>query len=486
MQTNPKRTTSLALAFLLWLAMLLASPLTVFADTPPGVGDTCAIYVDGVSDVGYATLTDALAAAADGDVIYLLADIDTGGLSFSTINLTIDLNGHTLNVTESSGHALAVSVITLTVMDSAGSGKLNATSTDTTPLTAAVFVEDGGELILESGEINATGDQIGVFVITGGNATVTTAISKGVFDSGVNLVHAARADGDGSIITVTGDASSNYTVALAVNSGVVNVFGNITKSGSGGYGASASGESSKVNVTGNITVIEGGSAGVFANSPSSENPAKVWVGGNIYVGEAVFPHGVVVLRNGQITVDGTISAGIYVTMNAIYYTIDDDVTNDPAYAAYTDTMPGYRSYCDLDAGAFIWVRDILTLNGPASMSLTEGYQATSSAAFTLTGSPAPTVTISDTLGGKVSWNSSTKQLNVASGLLPGTYKVTLTATIGQETVSHDFTITVTALPILIPPTSDSTPALLAVLALALTSGAVLTAASRRRKASQSA
>ena len=75
MQTNPKRTASLALAFLLGLAMLTASPLTVFADTPPGVGDTCAIYVDGVSDVGYATLTDALTAAADDDVIYLLADM---------------------------------------------------------------------------------------------------------------------------------------------------------------------------------------------------------------------------------------------------------------------------------------------------------------------------------------------------------------------------------------------------------------------------
>jgi hypothetical protein len=483
MQTNPKRTASLALAFLLGLAMLTASPLTVFADTPPGAGDTCAIYVDGVSDVGYATLTDALNDAAVGDVIYLLADIDTGGLSFSKIDLTIDLNGHTLNATESSGDALAVSGVTLTVMDSAGSGKLNATSTD----RAGVFVEDGGQLILKSGEINATGDRYGVFALTSGKATVTMARGAGTASINSILVYGVRADGADSVVKVTGDVFGFHHGIAAYQSAEIDVYGNVTKvAGADGRGASASGENSKVNVTGNITAYGNGVIGASVNSPSSENQAKVWVGGNIYIGDGTDPIGAGVWNSGQIIVEGTINARIYIDINMVYYTIDDDVTNDPAYAAYTDTMPGYRLYCDLDAGAFVWVRDILTLNGPASMSLTEGYQATSSAAFTLTGSPAPTVTLSDTLGGKVSWNSSTKQLSVASGLLPGTYKVTLTATIGQETVSHDFTITVAALPILIPPTSDSTPALLAVLALALTSGAVLTAASRRRKASQSA
>jgi hypothetical protein len=76
------------------------------------------------------------------------------------------------------------------------------------------------------------------------------------------------------------------------------------------------------------------------------------------------------------------------------------------------------------------------------MDLTVGYAATSSDAFTVTGSPAPSVT--KTSGNAaIPWNSGTKKLDIAAGLGAGTYPVTLTATNGTAPdATASFTLTV--------------------------------------------
>jgi len=78
------------------------------------------------------------------------------------------------------------------------------------------------------------------------------------------------------------------------------------------------------------------------------------------------------------------------------------------------------------------------------MTLTAGYTATSSGVFTIAGEPAPTVT--KTSGdSRITWNNSTKKLDIAAGLAPGSYQVILKAAndIPPDTM-FTFTLTVTA------------------------------------------
>jgi len=72
-----------------------------------------------------------------------------------------------------------------------------------------------------------------------------------------------------------------------------------------------------------------------------------------------------------------------------------------------------------------------TITGPTAMKLLAGYGATSTGAFTLTGAPAPSVTIDNTHGGKITWDGT--KLNIAAGLAAGEYSVKLTASNGVGT-----------------------------------------------------
>ena len=82
--------------------------------------------------------------------------------------------------------------------------------------------------------------------------------------------------------------------------------------------------------------------------------------------------------------------------------------------------------------------------GQATMSLTEGYGAVSTAVFTITGSPAPTLTQNTTHGGKITLNNNTLRLDIATGLTAGNYSVALTANNAAGTATFSFTLTVTS------------------------------------------
>ena len=93
------------------------------------------------------------------------------------------------------------------------------------------------------------------------------------------------------------------------------------------------------------------------------------------------------------------------------------------------------------------------ITGPAALTLAAGYAATSTDAFTASGYPAPTVT--KTSGdAKITWNNTTKKLDIAAGLAAGTYPVSLKAAngIGTDAIAS-FTLTVTAAPAITGPTA---------------------------------
>ena len=87
------------------------------------------------------------------------------------------------------------------------------------------------------------------------------------------------------------------------------------------------------------------------------------------------------------------------------------------------------------------------ITGPASMTLEEGYAAVSTGSYTVTGTEPIGVPVK-TGNAKITWNDTTKKLDIAPGLTAGTYPVTLE-------VSHpsgkkgtlDFTLTVNPSPV---------------------------------------
>ena len=81
------------------------------------------------------------------------------------------------------------------------------------------------------------------------------------------------------------------------------------------------------------------------------------------------------------------------------------------------------------------------ITGPTTITLQEGYAATSLAVFTVTGTPEPTVEVTTHLPA-VTWNNSTKKLDIAAGLSPGIYTVMLVARSGANTALHQFELEV--------------------------------------------
>ena len=124
-----------------------------------------------------------------------------------------------------------------------------------------------------------------------------------------------------------------------------------------------------------------------------------------------------------------------------------DTTGSPVSAEdYDDTYPRWLMYTtngrpsglsEYDewrvAVANATIGTPASISGPSSISLNSGYAATSAGAYTVGGSGTVTVTLSDNLSGKLSWNNSTKRIDIAAGLAVGTYDVTLTASNGVGT-----------------------------------------------------
>ena len=80
------------------------------------------------------------------------------------------------------------------------------------------------------------------------------------------------------------------------------------------------------------------------------------------------------------------------------------------------------------------------INGSTSMQLDKGYTATSTEAFTITGT-TPVTVIKLSGDERITWNNTTKKLDIAAGLPIGVYEVRLQAS--NEVSSFTFTFTLT-------------------------------------------
>ena len=209
---------------ILIMAVLLALSLAAaFAPAALAAGEVCQI-----DSILYTTLDDALGEAVDGDTIKLLADIDySHGLSFVEKDITFDLNGHELNVVNSSGNGLFANNCVIDMTDTAGGGEFNVTGT-----TRGVMALLGASVTVTNA--NATSDsgaavrtEFGAEVTVQGDAIATGAGSIGAFT-------------EGGSIAVSGDARGAECGAVSYGAGSsVTVGGNAVATGAGGMGAAA-------------------------------------------------------------------------------------------------------------------------------------------------------------------------------------------------------------------------------------------------------
>jgi hypothetical protein len=71
-----------------------------------------------------------------------------------------------------------------------------------------------------------------------------------------------------------------------------------------------------------------------------------------------------------------------------------------------------------------------TINGPVSQNLIEGYAASSTGVYTITGTAPVHVTIDNDYDGRITWDNVAKILTIAAGLPAGVYTVKITASNG--------------------------------------------------------
>jgi hypothetical protein len=162
-----------------------------------------------IGGASYLSLGDALYNARNNDTIRLLTNINySQPIIISGISLNFDLNGYVLNVNTSLGDALTVSDAgQVKLIDNVGTGALNVTST--ADAWHYLFTDTGRGVVVTGGSIatvtNATGTTCGAF-----------------------------AEGEGSVVTVTGNVFVPYTNTTIITTGVysdyatVNVGGNVS------------------------------------------------------------------------------------------------------------------------------------------------------------------------------------------------------------------------------------------------------------------
>lgn len=342
----------------------------------------------GVCKIGaaqYPTLDAALAVVDNGETITLLENItDSDGLVIDNgKSFTIDLDGKTLAVTNSSGIGLWVKS---GHVDYTGPGAFNVTgatcgvsvdgSGAAATVTNATATSDGGNgaVALNGGSLtvkgNAQGGYNGVVAngatstaVINGNATGTASDSSGAMagfgghitvNNGTvqGVMYGAYANGAGSQITVNsgnaiGTGASSHG-AHAEGSGSIYIDGNVQGTQ---YGIDC-GIDSTVEVTGNVTVT----AAVNGWGVNSTNGGTIEIGGNVTAAGSSI--GVYAAGGSKITIDGAILASNYIW---IYDNIQEaSVYKDGSAASRTNptTKTDYYTY---SAGtSTVWVKESST------------------------------------------------------------------------------------------------------------------------------
>jgi len=419
MKGKTRRFFSILFTFAITCGLLVITPMTVHA-----AEDICEI----VGGAQYASFKDAVDAAADGQTIRMLADsTETEPVEVDGKTVRLDLNGYILD--------LEVGDFENYIPD---------LEDEEAPDSAALTILNGGRLlqISSEGECNLAGEDAGLYVSGMGSE----AALIGSF-AGIGLGVYAE---DGAKATLTGDVLGILAGAGASEDARVTIIGDVI----GAMIGVMADEGAEITVNGNVTggmagvqVMNGGKATVNDNVRDSGIGVYAIGAGSVCLVKGNITNcgaGAYAESGGEVMIDGTISATNYIYIEGVRKTAS-------GYLSVT-TKEGYRTFSD--GVSTIWVKipnSAPTLTGPTIMSLAVGYAATSTGVYTIGGNPAPTVT-KQSGNAAITWNDSTKKLDIAEGLANGSYPVVLRADNGVGTArTLTFTLTVGTVPAITGP-----------------------------------
>lgn len=202
-------------------------------------------YVAEIGSQGYESLTEAVAAAQDGQTVTLLADATEDVVISKSI--TLDLGGKTLTNTNAGKATISVTSGTVTVKNGnvvGGTGYYN------------IEVTKGSNANLTLTDVNATAGNTGSSMIDNYG---TLTITSGTYTGGLNVVKSE----EGSVLNISGGTFTRETAPRWGITGTVLVYGTTTITG-GTFNEKSTSTNARVVVTGrvngytSITYVKGG------------------------------------------------------------------------------------------------------------------------------------------------------------------------------------------------------------------------------------
>ena len=363
-----KKLFAVLLSLILAFSLLAVAPLTASAKT---------ITVS--SDVDF---TAAAAAFDPGDTVKLTADIDFDYDIELDVALILDLNGHTLTLTNGiievldggsltviNGGALVfedadaylwvyggstavinadVTMAGNTYFGAGDNGSLTLTGNLTTGLIEAYDDGEGPGSVTITGDVTATGSNSYIEAKSGSTLTITGNVTAGgeIFIDGA------------STLTITGNVTAGGNIEI-YGASTVTITGDVTLTGDDS--CVSCNEDSTLTINGSLAVPNHDDAdyyAVFCGDAGSE----IFITGDVNAsrnGVSFFNTG------GEVTIGGQllIGAGMtYVTLFQTQLSIDD-------YEAVT-TKAGYRTYTDGERT--LWVNDTVIIRVPLVKTVEQG------------------------------------------------------------------------------------------------------------------
>ena len=212
-----------------------------------GIGTAVASVTNGETITKFGSLEAAIEAAVDGNTVTLLADIDTEAQFEVGKQITLDLNGKTIeykgSATLSSGVIMVLRGGDLTVTDS--SEDATGAIKSGTKAYAAIILTKAGETSTETAKLTVNGGTLEgyYYAITGNGSrhgtdiTINGGVIKGTCE-GDNLGIFHPQDGT---LTISGGTISGYSSAVELRAGTLNVTGGTMTATADSYSYSGNG-----------------------------------------------------------------------------------------------------------------------------------------------------------------------------------------------------------------------------------------------------
>ena len=199
---RPRRLVSLLVAGCMVVSMVPASAVTAFAETGAGTSQTAEATTTAVAKIGetaYSTLQAAVTAAGQTATTIVLQNSTTESVKIPAgANITLDLNGHTIQTADNSGYDAIVNLGVLTVKDSKTGGKIISKH------NSGIGIGPNSTTTVEYAEITGQEGAIGGWNETvGATVTIEDGHFKGI-DNAVVIFNGSRREGAANEITING------------------------------------------------------------------------------------------------------------------------------------------------------------------------------------------------------------------------------------------------------------------------------------------